>query len=68
MEETERPKDFLDLTTRRAKLLSSAISKVGPIDTIKYAFADINCRLGLKMSDGRLLFFNDETELAKLLE
>ena len=62
------PRIFLDLTTRRAKLLSSAISKVEPIDAIKYAFADINCRLGLKMSDGRLLFFNDETELAKLLE
>ena len=62
------PKIFLDLTTRRAKLLSSAITQVESNNAVKYAFADINCRLGLKMSDGRLLFFNNDAELAKLLE
>eukprot|EP00112_Aurelia_sp_Birch-Aquarium-sp1_P022796 Seg6549.2_Seg6549.3 transcript_id=Seg6549.2_Seg6549.3/GoldUCD/mRNA.D3Y31 product="hypothetical protein" protein_id=Seg6549.2_Seg6549.3/GoldUCD/D3Y31 len=62
------PKIFLDLTSRRAKLLSSAVAQVESIDAVDYAFADINCRLGLKMTDESLHYFNTEAELEKLLE
>ena len=62
------PKIFLDLTTRRAKLLSKAIAKVESMDAINYAFAVINRRLDLKITDGNLYFFDNEVELIKGLE
>ena len=59
---------FLDLPARRASLLSRAIARVESMEDGKYAFDDINCRLGLKMPYKSLRFFSNESELEKLLE
>ena len=42
--------------------------KVAASKTDDFAFADINCRLGLKAKDGAFIFFNDEHELENILE
>ena len=62
------PKIVLEITARRASLLSKANARVETMEDVKYAFADITCRLGLKMSDGSLQFFSNEMELKIPLE
>ena len=57
----------LDLTPRRAKLFAMAREKAKVCDKIDFAFVDINCRLGLKSTLGKLVFFNSEEELQGLL-
>ena len=43
----------LDLTKRRYNLLKDARSLVQNVDGVKFAFADINCRLKVRMEDDR---------------
>ena len=33
------------------------------VDSVEYAFADINCSLGLRLKNGRFRFFNSSKEL-----
>ena len=57
----------LDLTNRRYKLLSAARELVKDNADVRFAFADINCRLAVKMKDNSKLFFDSEPELRNLL-
>ena len=59
----------LDLTRRRYDLLNYAREKIktDKIDGISYAFADVNCALGIRFSDNSLRFFNNKESLNKLL-
>ena len=58
----------LDLTSRRAKLLSDGKARVKDIPEIEFVFVDINCRLGLKVKDRGLKFFNYLEDLETLIE
>ena len=58
---------LLDLTVRRAKLLSKAKEMTKNFSEIEFAFADLNCRLGLKTKSGEFKFFNTEEELLDLV-
>ena len=48
----------LDLTKRRYDLLKEARTRIKDVDSVEYAFADINCSLGLHLKNGRFSFFN----------
>ena len=54
----------LDLTKRRYDLLKEARARIKDADGMEYAFADINCSLGLRLKNGRFRFFN----LSELVE
>ena len=58
---------LLALTARRAKLLSKAKEMTKNLSEIEFAFADLNCRLGLKTKSGEFKFFNTEEELLDLV-
>ena len=58
---------FVDLTFRRAKLLKFAQSLVKSNPNFLFAFADINCRLGVKGTDDRFRFFNTKEELMTIV-
>lgn len=60
-------KVLLDLTPRRAKLLSKARLMVKDNPSVDYSFADVNCRLGIKTINGVFKFFNSEEELLDIL-
>ena len=53
----------LDLTKRRYDLLKEARTRIKDVDSVEYAFADINCSLGLRLKNGRFRFFNSSEEL-----
>lgn len=57
----------MDLTVQRLKLLSLAIELSKKNSHVDFAFADVNCRLALKMTSGQFRFFNTEEELLDLL-
>ena len=66
----KKPQDkriFVDLTFRRAKLLKFAQSLVKSNPNFVFAFADINCRLGVKWTDDRFRFFNTKEELITIV-
>ena len=58
---------FVDLTSRRAKLLKFAQSLVKSNPNFVFAFADINCRLGVKGTDDRFRFFYTKEELMTIV-
>ena len=60
-------KILLDLTPRRAKLLSKARLIVKDNPSVDYSFADVNCRLGIKTISGDFKFFNCKEELLEIL-
>ena len=53
----------LDLTPRRASLLSKAVSVIKDNPKVEFAFANINCRLAIRLSDGNVRYFNSEEDL-----
>ena len=57
----------LDLTQRRKDLLHYALTCVKTNPNIEFAFADINCRIGLKLKQGGFKFFNTKDELQNIL-
>ena len=58
----------LDLTKRRLDLLNFANDTLKGLDMPdSFAFADINCRLGLKVGTKKIQYFNSKDELAKIL-
>ena len=56
-------KIVLDLTKRRLNLLLWAKETIKDRDDIDFAFADINCNIGIRMKDGEFFFFRNEQEL-----
>ena len=58
---------YVDLTFRRAKLLKLAQTLVKTNPVFDFAFADINCRLGVKGTDDRFQFFNTKEELLSIV-
>ena len=58
---------YVDLTRRRANLLTLAHTMVRSNPNYDFAFSDIHCRLGVKGTCGTLKFFNTKEELLDLL-
>ena len=58
----------LDLTIRRLRILNYARDALAKssIETINYAFADINCSLGVRFNDGNIKFFSSEKEFQNI--
>ena len=46
-----------DLTKRRYDLLKEVRTRIKAVDSVEYAFVDINCSLGLHLKNGRFRFF-----------
>ena len=44
-------------------LLKEARTRIKSADSVEYAFADINCSLGLRLKNGRFKFFNSSEGL-----
>ena len=57
-----------DLTKRRLDLLAAAQEKIKAHKQISFAFADINCALGMRFTDGKMKYFNSEAQLGSILE
>ena len=53
----------LDLTKRRCDLLKEGRTRIKSADSVEYAFADINCSLGVRFKNRRFKFFNSSEEL-----
>ena len=64
---SEDKKIQLDLTAKRAKLLSFAREKSKSNDYIEFLFADINCRIGLKSKVGTFRFLEMRLNLNQSL-
>ena len=61
----------LDLTKSRLQYLkcaNSEIKKKGNNNNDVYAFADINCRLVIKIASNDFIYFNSENELNEILK
>ena len=58
-----------DLTTRRFNLLKYARERLqsGNYTNVKFAFADVNCSLGLRLANGKLVFFNTKERFHDLI-
>ena len=52
---------------RRVNLLDEARTETHHVDGVKFAFADINCRLNVRVTDDSVEVFNSETELASVM-
>ena len=57
----------LDLTKRRYNLLKDVRGIVKHYPQINYAFADINCSLGICLHSNELKYFNDRARLDEIL-
>ncbi len=53
---------YLDLTKRRLELLFWAKDEIKNRSAFEFAFADINCNIGVKMKSGNFFFFRSEQE------
>ena len=58
---------MLDLTKRRQALLSLARNMIASDSRFSYAFADVNCKLGIKHASGAIRFFETEDQLRNLV-
>ena len=58
---------MVDLTPRRADLLKQARDIAKLKSNISFAFADINCRIGVRTVDDNFQFFNSRAELLALV-
>ena len=56
----------LDLTKTRVDILKEAIDLAGESDHISYVFADINCSLCVKLTNGSFKFLNTSDDLNNL--
>ena len=55
-----------DLTKRRLAL-SHARDITKGVEGIEYVFCDVNCKLNVKLSNGRFRVFNSKTDLASII-
>ena len=67
-EKEGRIKFYTDLTKRRLLLKKKAQSLVENNVKVKFAFADVNNNIGLRLANDRMVFFNSEDELEKILQ
>ena len=59
----------LDLTPRRAKLLAHARERVKDVPEIAdFAFVNVNCRVGMKTTEGEFKFFNSIEDFDAFLD
>ena len=58
----------LDLTKQRYELLKYARTRVQGLAKVDYVYADINCRLKVRMKDGEEHFFETEDELIDIVD
>ena len=58
----------LHLTKRRYDLLMKAKGRIINNPSVAYVFCDINCLLVMKFNNNTYRYFNNESELAKLLD
>ena len=58
----------LDLTKRRYNLLKDVRGITKHYPQINYAFADVNCQLGIRLNNNECIYFNDKEKLDKILE
>ena len=56
-----------DLTRRRYELLKHARNAIVNYPNVSYAFADINCSLGIRTNDNKFYYFNNSFQLDKIL-
>ena len=57
----------IDLTKRRPEPLSHARDITKGVEGIEYVFCDVNCKLNVKLSNGRFRVFNSKTDLASII-
>ena len=57
----------VDLTKRRFALKNKAIELVKGIDAVDFVFADINCSLCLRLTNGEFKYFSTEEDLLNIL-
>ena len=57
----------VDLTKRRFNLLRDVRGIIKHYPEINYAFADVNCSLGIRMHDNKCVYFNDKSKLDEIL-
>ena len=58
---------YIDQTKRRFELRKMAVEHVKGKPDVDFVFADINCNLCIRFSNGRYGFFNSENELINLV-
>ena len=58
----------LDLTKRRYNLLKETKEAISGNSEILYVFADINCKLALRLKDNRIINFNSRSEIINLIK
>ena len=58
----------LDLTKERLNLLKAAQALIRGDERFLYAFADVNCRLGIRLSDESVVNFSTISEVEKIVE
>ena len=58
---------YTDLTKRRLQLKRKADEKIRENENVKFAFADVNNNIGLRLEDDSIKFFNSEEELDRIL-
>ncbi len=59
---------YTDLTKRRLLLKKKAQHLVENNDKVKFAFADVNNNIGLRLASEKMVYFNSEEELDKILQ
>ena len=57
----------LDITKRRYELLKHAKGIVKHYPEVSFAFADVNCSLGMRLNNNTFCYFNDEEQLDNIL-
>lgn len=67
-EKRGRIRFYTDLTKRRLNLKKLADEKVKDNEKVKFAFADINNSIRLRLANEKMAFFNSEDELDKILD
>ena len=59
---------YTDLTKRRLDLKKLADERIRDNDGVKFAFADVNNNIGLRLANDQVRFFNSEEELVAILQ
>ena len=58
---------YTDLTKRRLDLKKLADARTKDNEKVKFAFADVNNNIGLRLADDRMVYFNSKEELEATL-
>ena len=66
-EKRGRTRFYTDLTKGRLDLKKLADAKTKDNEKVKFAFADVNNNIGLRLADDRMVYFNSVDELERTL-